>query len=228
MKFDIMVNSEIYSLNKISTGNAGPVVLFVTMDSESNDSEQIYRMVKNKINKPFVFYELIVKDWDTYLTPWPMTMGKREFKGKADYLLDVINTDIINEIQRQVGKNSDIFIVGYSLAGLFSVYTVYNSEIFAGLASCSGSLWYKGFTEYTQTKKLKRKIKVYLSLGNKEKNSKNEYMKTVEEATLIQRNIFEQSDFVTECNYELNEGGHFSNVPDRVVKGICYLLSNCE
>ena len=223
-----MVNSEIYFLNKISADSAGPVVLFVTMDSESNDSEQIYRKVKNKISKQFVFYELVVKDWDTYLTPWPMTMGKREFEGKTDYLLDIINTDIINDIQRQVGKNSDIFIVGYSLAGLFSVYTVYNSEIFAGLASCSGSLWYKEFTEYTQTQKLKRKIKVYLSLGNKEKNSKNEYMKTVEEATLIQRNIFEQSDFVTECNYELNEGGHFSNVPDRIAKGICYLLSDGE
>lgn len=209
---------------------------------EPSEAELIYKDVASKLNNPFVFYELKVNGWDEYLTPWPMHMGKRDFAGKAPELLSALELEIIPAVRAQMcsgececlsgsrsgnspfDRDEDIYIVGYSLAGLFSLYAIYESDLFAGAASCSGSLWYDGWKDYILSHDLKSGVKIYLSLGDKEKNSRNELMKTVEDNTLFQKVVFEKSDKVTDVVFEMNSGGHFSDVRDRISKGIIYIL----
>ena len=57
-------------------------------------------------------------------------------------------------------------IAGYSLAGLFAVYALYRTDVFARAASVSGSLWFPGFREYVFSHTpLCRPDCVYFSLG---------------------------------------------------------------
>lgn len=219
-----MHDSEICSLNRISDAVKGPAIIYISIDAGGNEASSIYESVKSKAGETFSFYELIVKNWDDYLTPWPMQMGKRNFEGKADTLLSIIESETIPIIESEIGLSEDVFIAGYSLGGLFSLWSLYESNIFSGAVSCSGSLWYKGWTEYIREKELSRNAKIYLSLGDKEKNTKNSYMKLVEDNTIYQKEVFESSKEVIGICYEVNNGGHFSDVVGRMTKGISWIL----
>lgn len=221
MRTDI-INNDLYILNRISTCVDGPVIIYISL--ENSKTKNIYDNVKSTANKEFNFYELIVKEWDDYLTPWPMQMGNRLFGGKADELLSFINSEVICEIKKEGILADKLYLAGYSLAGLFSLWSLYESDMFSGAVSCSGSLWYDGWTEYVRSKELAHEVRVYLSLGDKEKNTKNISMSRVEDNTLLQKEIMDSSSKVSEVHFELNKGGHFADVAERMTKGISWLL----
>ena len=83
-------------------------------------------------------------DWNKDLSPWesPSLYKKEEsFSGGADAYLLLLTEKIIPAICDLLGtKPSYVALAGYSLAGLFSMYSAYNAEIFARIASVSGSL----------------------------------------------------------------------------------------
>ena len=114
-----MINN-VCSLNRITDSKSGPVVIYVSSDRDDSQAVEICNLVRDSIESSFVLFELKVYDWDTYLTPWQMKMGNRSFEGKAKVLLDIIENDIIPEIRNTVGVIENIYIAGYSLAGLFS------------------------------------------------------------------------------------------------------------
>lgn len=39
-------------------------------------------------------------------------------------------------------------LAGHSLAGLFALYAIYQTDLFSGVGSVSGSLWFSGINEY--------------------------------------------------------------------------------
>lgn len=60
-------------------------------------------------------------------------------------------------------------IAGYSLAGLFALYAIYQTDVFTRVGCISGSLWFPGFLEYVFTHESKRRPGcLYFSLGDKE------------------------------------------------------------
>ena len=59
-------------------------------------------------------------------------------------------------------------IAGYSLAGLFALWSVYQTDLFDWAASISGSLWFDGFLEFMKANTPKVKF-IYFSLGIKKK-----------------------------------------------------------
>ena len=124
-------------------------------------------------------------------------------------------------------KGQGVYLVGYSLAGLFSLWSVYESDLFQGCASCSGSLWYPGWTEYAKEHCVGPDKRIYLSLGKKEEQAGSPVMRTVGEATRMQeRCLSEQltSDIGGKVILEWNDGGHFSDPETRLYKGIQWLL----
>lgn len=218
-----MINN-VCSLNRITDSKSGPVVIYVSSDWDDSQAVEICNLVRDSIESSFVLFELKVYDWDKYLTPWQMKMGNRSFAGKAKVLLDIIENDIIPEIRNTVGVIENIYIAGYSLAGLFSLWSIYESDCFSGAVSCSGSLWYENWIEYVTTHSPRQKAKVYLSLGDKEKNSRNELMKTVEDKTIMQEKQLSNSSMVSSVIFEMNKGGHFTDVKERIAKGISAIL----
>ena len=113
-------------------------------------------------------------------------------------------------------------IVGYSLAGLFALYAGFNTDKFKRIASVSGSLWYPKFLNYVEKHRLHINVdKIYLSLGNKEKKSKNEILASVEEKT---KKIYEYLKQDVTIVYEENDGNHFLDSEKRIAKGIKNIL----
>lgn len=154
-------------------------------------------------------------DWNRDLSPWPaqrVFSRGQDFAGRAD--------DFLKEIMPLAEKaEQPLIIAGYSLAGLFALYASAREELFAGCASVSGSLWYPGFSDWLKEHPVHARA-VYLSLGDREKNTSSPLMKTVEERTEeISRMISCYADTV----FEMNPGGHFQDPERRLEKGIARL-----
>ena len=110
----------------------------------------------------------------------------------------------------------------YSLGGLFALYSGYKTDIFKRIASASGSMWYPNFEKYVKENKISKNIdKIYFSLGNKEKNSKIEILKTVEDKT---KEIYDYLSNNINTIYEENQGNHFQDGILRMAKGIKWIL----
>lgn len=216
-----------YKLNLLDFGESGPIVLYVTSMDFNEDTEELCRSVQAECVSPFSFCELQVRNWDAMLTPWPADakMKSRVFQGNAKELLATIQGIIIPKLRETVGESAPIYIVGYSLAGLFALWSTYECTEFAGAVSCSGSLWYPGWSDYAKGQAMTRPVRIYLSLGNAEKNSRHPLMKQVEEHTREQYERFHTDAYVQEVCLEMNEGGHFQEPAKRVAKGIRWILS---
>ncbi|MBR1679838.1 MAG: hypothetical protein IJ704_04285 [Bacilli bacterium] len=97
---------------------------------------------------------------------------------------------------------------------------------FQRIASISGSLWYPHLELFIQENALSKNIdQVYFSLVKKEKNSKNNYLSTIEEKTKAIENIISQK---VRCKYEENHRNYFQDVVLRIAKGITWILKEGE
>jgi predicted alpha/beta superfamily hydrolase len=124
----------------------------------------------------------------------------------------------------QYPASREIYIAGYSLAGLFSMWALYETDILDGAVSCSGSLWYPGWLEYMQQHSLHKEAKVYLSLGKNEEKTKHPEMKLVGDRTRQQYERIRQDTRAKAVTLEWREGGHFSNTIERVSDGIRWMI----
>ena len=155
------------------------------------------------------------EDWNRDLSPWPSERVFEkgdDFAGEADETLK----ELIETVQPYRKEYKTITLAGYSLAGLFSLYACTKTDLFDQCLSASGSLWYPGWIEYLQDHPVRCK-KVYLSLGDKEKNTRNEKMASVEENTYLTKKILEG---YTDVILEMNPGNHFQEPDKRIIKGI--------
>lgn len=164
---------------------------------------------------------LLVKDidWNRDLSPWKADRVFRkgeDFGGQADETLKII-LDAMKEIPYRKAM-----IAGYSLAGLFALYACTKTDAFAGCVSASGSLWFPGFDVYLKQNKVKCES-VYLSLGDKEKNTHNPVMEKIEEKTYEAYEVIGQ---YTHVKMEMNPGNHFNEPEKRLRKGIDHILAD--
>ena len=160
-------------------------------------------------------------DWNADLSPWKADAvfpGDSAFEGKADALIqELIRHPVIGNTQWKYR-----IIAGYSLAGLFSLYACTKTDLFDGCVSCSGSLWYPGFLQYLKEHSLNTSA-VYLSLGEKEKYSRNPILSSVE-LCMGEAAQYLKKDHI--CRYEMNPGGHFTDPDGRMLKGIAWLIDH--
>ena len=115
-------------------------------------------------------------------------------------------------------------IAGYSLAGLFALWSVWQTDAFSRVASASGSLWYEGWTDY-----VRRNVpatwpeRAYLSLGSREHKTPNRLMRNVRRATEETAALLQEHG--TTCTFELNPGNHFQETDLRMARGIRWILA---
>ncbi|MBQ5541738.1 MAG: hypothetical protein IIU06_01580 [Erysipelotrichales bacterium] len=161
-----------------------------------------------------------VKDWNRELSPFAYYgKGKYDrFDGEADQTLEQLK-EIIPAFQ---GKTR--YIAGYSLAGLFSLYALYETDLFDGAASVSGSLWFPGWEEYRKNAHLSKPAHVYLSLGDREERSRNPLWALVGVRTKDEEKYLLEDPMIRETVYEMNEGGHFDHPSRRLLRGLTWLL----
>lgn len=163
-------------------------------------------------------------DWESELTPWKAPGLKAgEFAGKAQTFLDILSSDIIVNVESSLRiSRPERYICGVSLSGLFALWSSCKKDIFYGVASVSGSFWYDGFIEWISENR-PYADKFYFSLGEKEKDSKNARLASVDSATKHIYGLMNVAGAQT-C-FEYNEGNHFGPLIERIEKAITSVLT---
>ena len=125
-------------------------------------------------------------DWNRKLSPWKapkVFQNGEDFSGQGPSFLNTLIGHIIPLAEEHLGFTPALRgIAGYSLAGLFALWAVYQTTFFDGAASISGSLWFDGFLDYMKANTPTTK-RVYLSWGDREKVSRNPRLAMVEDCT---------------------------------------------
>ena len=176
------------------------------------------------LSDDFCLVAIKVDNWNDDLSPWkaPAVFGKDDFGGNADVtlskVLEYINTEVF---ARKNQADINLYIGGYSLAGLFALWAAYQTDVFKGVAAASPSVWFPGIEEYISQNDIKSSA-VYLSLGDKESKTKNKTMAQVGDN--IQR-IYKILDTKVDANLEWNEGNHFKEPDLRTAKAFAWVLT---
>lgn len=214
------------SVNLASDNNA-PIVVLI---SHSDNDDELQQLILDVYLQSHTVFSSIIRnniDWNRYLSPWPcerIAKGVGPFLGMADDLLRELEDEVSEQISICKLLPSAIYIAGYSLAGLFALYSLYKSDLFDGTACCSGSLWYPKFTEFVKSNSFKKNPKrIYMSLGDKESSVKNPVFASVEMSTMEVYEYYKEQGI--DVKFEMNTGNHMTDVDRRVVKGISNLLT---
>ena len=168
-------------------------------------------------------------DWDHDMSPWPIPpIAKKDTPctGGADAYLALLTGEIVPAVEEKLGGKPEYSaLAGYSLAGLFAVYALYHTDVFARVVSASGSLWFPDFIEYVKTHKMQCiPEKMYFSLGDREAHTKNPYLSSVEERTRMLYDYYSKQGILTALI--MNPGNHFRDSERRMADGIKWILED--
>ena len=165
-------------------------------------------------------------DWNNDMTPWKAPAVKEgEFGGRASQFLDSLKGDIFFNLESSLQiRNPKRYLIGLSLSGLFSVWAGIMKPLFDGVASISGSFWYDGFAEWILKQEDLNCVRFYVSIGDKEKETKVKRFANIEEDTMkVVETLMLKG---AEVAFEVTEGGHNSPVLPRIEKSVVSLLGN--
>ena len=205
-------------------GSGSPLII---LNNYAGDGKSVMEAADKPEGKDFNLLCIGNLNWNHDMTPWycpSLSPKDTPCTGGADEYLKLLLEEILPEGLKKVdGTPSHIGIAGYSLAGLFALYALYHTDVFECAASMSGSLWFPDFKEYVFSHEMKRKPeKIYLSLGDKESNTRNRYLKAVQDNTeSIAAHFREEGMDVT---FEMNPGNHFKDATLRSAKGILAII----
>ena len=138
-------NVEIFSNN--SNFKELPVVILNTYGNEGKDVWDKCTYLKCK---EFILVAISNLDWNNDMTPWfapKLNKNDVDCLGKADDYIKLLINKIIPQVEEYIDNKLKIkaeyyAIAGYSLGGLFAVYSAYKTDIFTKIASASGSFWF--------------------------------------------------------------------------------------
>ena len=185
--------------------------------------DQEIEAIKKLSGKPFSLVAFMIKDWNQELTPWaaPAVFGKVPFGSGAEKTLEFITSQLLPEVQENIPH---LILGGYSLAGLFALWSGYQTDKFDGIVAASPSVWFPKWIEYaTDNKPLAKSI--YLSLGDKEEKAKNPVMAQVGNAIRRQNELL--TGQMDNTILEWNPGNHFVDSEKRTAKGFAWVMDKC-
>ena len=194
-------------------------------DIEVLDNE-VEEILKNT-DKQFSLIAFKIEDWNNELSPWeaPPAFGKKSFGSGATDTLEFIESRLIPTVKEKYEFADDVQVIlgGYSLAGLFSLWSSYKSNTFSSIAAASPSVWFSGWEEFMNSNTPLSNT-IYLSLGDTEEKTKNKVMSAVGDNIRKQEELLKNDNITTIL--EWNKGGHFSNLDIRVAKAFVWCMEN--
>ena len=205
-----------------------PVSSVIYLNTYSDEGQQVFEAAQAVGYPPFSLVAISNLDWNQDMAPWdgPAAFKKGEpFTGGANDYLRLLVDGIIPRAEKDLaGPPAWRGIAGYSLAGLFALYAIYQTDVFSRVGCMSGSLWFPGFKEYIFSHEPKRRPDcIYFSLGDKEAKTRNPVLKTVQENTEEIQTFYQNKGIDTV--FQLNPGNHFVQGIERTAAGIQWLLN---
>ncbi len=196
--------------------DSGMVLIQPVDDHDLAVMESEIRAIKESAGDSFCLKAIKVNSWNHDLSPWkaPAVFGNEDFGDGAENML--------REILKLTEDRSRTYCIGgYSLAGLFSLWAAYQTDIFSGVAAASPSLWFPGFMDYAGKHEIKTGT-IYLSLGDREEKTRNKIMSTVGDCT---RELYDQYlKKGLNCRLEWNSGNHFKEPDLRTAKAFSWAM----
>ena len=224
MKKPVRFETDGKKITVFENENENVPVVYANMYSEAE--LDVLCECEKLVCKPFHLVSVKGLRWDEELSPWqhgPVVSQSDHFTGEAEQYTRFLTEKIIPSAEEILPKPRFRVIAGYSMGGLFALYAPYITEAFSRAVSASGSLWYPGFVEYVKTHDfLQAPDAIYLSLGDKESRTKNQYLSRTENCMKELYSIYQSKGI--DSIYELNRGNHFRDVPYRLAKGIAWVL----
>lgn len=192
------------------------VLIQMVDDHDTKMLEREVKLISEMSGRDFYLKAFKVKNWNKDLSPWkaPAVFGNEDFgEGAKDTLTQILCTCI--------DDSKTYYIGGYSLAGLFALWSSYQTDVFKGVAAASPSVWFSGFADYIKENEIKSSY-VYLSLGDKEAKTRNAIMSTVDKRI---QEVYEcLKEKGVNCIFEWNKGNHFMDAEIRTAKAFSWLL----
>ena len=199
-----------------------PIVYLHTFRQEG---ERVWQQCQRMGTRQFVLAEISDLNWDEDMSPWSMDgepFHEESIIGKAGEWLEVLLTDVIPQVEKQV-QVTRRYLAGYSLAGLFALWSIYHTDSFDGIVSGSGSFWYPGFIDYVQLHQPVRFPEaIYFSLGDQESKTRKVLLSGVENNTRWLCGYYQRNNVNTV--FQLNNGNHYMQSDWRIAKGIQWIL----
>lgn len=220
----MMIDGRVVSIFPSADANR-PVIYLNTF---AEVGRRIYAYLHEQGCPDFTLVAISGLEWDHDMAPWdipPISKKDTPCTGGADSYLGLLLSKIIPEAEKQI-SGTPVWrgIAGYSLAGLFAVYAMYQTDAFSRIASMSGSLWFPGIKEYIFSHEEKRKPDcLYFSLGDKENKTRNPFLKCVRQNTEQIEAFYRGKEIDTV--FWLNPGNHFQDAVARSADGIAWILS---
>ena len=203
--------------------SSSPVVYLNCFEDPSED-------IDRQIALPHSLVCMSRMNWSDDLSPWRADgLSRRDppFAGGADAYLAWLGSAVIPAVEKGLQKPGNRIIAGYSLAGLFALYAVYQCDLFTRCVSASGSLWYPGFVDFCRAHPCSTSLTdVYLSLGDREHLTRHPVLASVRSCT---EEIYQLLDARgIRCMLEWNPGSHFVDEQQRLCRGIRRCLGEKE
>ena len=107
-------------------GSGGPIILWGMYPHRGNEIAHMWDcLMETVIDQDFLFCAFKVIDWNADFSPWksPAAFGDEDFKGNGPKTLQWLMNDLIPELKADYGVDREIYLIGYSLAGLFALWT---------------------------------------------------------------------------------------------------------
>lgn len=185
--------------------------------------------ISKQTEDAFLLIAFEIKDWNQELSPWraPAVFGNENFGDGAKATLEFIERELRLRVIERYGLGEDIPLIlgGYSLAGVFSLWSATQTKGFQAIMAASPSVWFEGWMDYVRMNPVKADA-VYLSLGDKEEKIKNQTLAVVGDA------IREQSELLhaqgSKCILEWNQGNHFRDSDKRCARGFVWCMKALE
>ncbi len=199
---------------------ADTVLLQIVDRRDLTNMEAEAKELSDALGRPFLLLCYPVENWNRDLSPWqaPPIFGSEPFSGGADHTLKTITERILPAC----GEKS-VYLGGYSLAGLFSLWASYQTDRFKGVCAASPSVWYPGWMDFAVSHR-PRTERIYLSLGDREEHAKNRVLATVGNCIRTQYAFLSEQGI--SATLEWNRGNHFQNAEQRTAKGFVWLLEH--
>ena len=173
--------------------------------------------------------------WEENFSPWcaPRVFAKGpNFGDGAQKTLDTLINQVIPWAESELTDPPTYrVLVGYSLAGLFSLWAglsracITPIPTFQRIGAVSGSFWFPGLLDYVDQQLRGGAVGLthaYLSLGDREARTPNPQIMHVRENAELLASRFESAGITS--MFELNRGNHFQNVEGRMQKALDWLV----
>ncbi|MBF0900771.1 MAG: hypothetical protein HXK50_05535 [Atopobium sp.] len=179
--------------------------------------------------------------WEENFSPWcaPRVFAKGpNFGDGAQKTLDTLINQVIPWAESELAESPAYrMLVGYSLAGLFSLWAgvsqagVSQSGVsqpiptFQRIGAVSGSFWFPELLDYVDRQLSEGAVGLthaYLSLGDREARTPNPQIMHVRENAELLASKLENAGITS--TFELNRGNHFQNVEGRMQKALDWLV----